>query len=117
MPWRVKGKFLWIGEVGGFGKISFIALFYLYVNSGRRGILRALRRGLTRHAGAMKQIVVFRAHALSGFVVSICSSRVVRGVILRALRRGLCAFVEAACATGGILSARTEQTSVSIVKF
>ena len=101
---------------GGFWKIYFIALFYLYVNSGRRGILRARRCGLTRHAGAMKQIVVFRAHALSG-VVSICSSRVVRGVILRALRRGLCAFVDAACATGGILSARTEQTSVSIVKF
>lgn len=102
---------------GGFWKIYFIVLFYLYVNSGRRGILRARRRGLTRHAGAMKQIVVFRAHALSGFVVSICSSRVVRGVILRARRCGLCAFVEAACATGGILSARTEQTSVSIVKF
>ena len=59
---------------GGFWKIYFIALFYLYVNSGRRGILRPLW----------------------------C---------------GLCAFVEAACATGGILSARTEQTSVSIVKF
>lgn len=59
---------------GGFWKIYFIALFYLYVNSGRSGILRALRRGL-------------------------------------------CAFVETACATGGILSARTEQTSVSIVKF
>ena len=26
---------------GGFWKIYFIALFYLYVNSGRRGILRA----------------------------------------------------------------------------
>ena len=38
MPWRVKGKFFWIGEVGGFGKISFIALFYLYVNCGGRGI-------------------------------------------------------------------------------
>lgn len=59
---------------GGFWKIYFIALFYLYVNSGRRGILRALW----------------------------C---------------GLCAFVEAACATGGILSARTEQTNISIVKF
>ncbi len=59
MPWRVKGKFLWIGEVGGFGKISFIALFYLYVNCGGRGIWCARRRGL-------------------------------------------CAFVEAACATGGI---------------
>lgn len=59
---------------GGFLKIYFIVLFYLYVNSGRRGILRARR----------------------------C---------------GLCAFVETACATGGILSARTEQTSVSIVKF
>lgn len=102
---------------GGFWKIYFIALFYLYVNSGRSGILRALRRALTRHAGAMKQIVVFRAHALSGFVVSICSSRVVRGVILRALRRGLCAFVETACATGGILRARTEQINISIVKF
>ena len=89
---------------GGFWKIYFIALFYLYVNSGRRGILRALWRALTRHAGAMKQIVVFRAHALSGFVVSICSSRVVRGVILRALRRGLCAFVEAACAACGHLA-------------
>ena len=54
MPWRVKGKFLWIGEVGGFGKISFIALFYLYVNSGGRGILRARRRALTRHAGAIE---------------------------------------------------------------
>ena len=89
---------------GGFWKIYFIALFYLYVNSGRSGILRPRRRGLTRHAGAMKQIVVFRAYALSGFVVSICSSRVVRGVILRALRRGLCAFVETACATGGHLA-------------
>lgn len=94
---------------GGFWKIYFIALFYLYVNSGRRG--------LTRHAGAMKQIVVFRAHALSGFVVSICSSRVVRGVILRARRCGLCVFVETACATGGILRARTEQINISIVKF
>lgn len=31
---------------GGFWKIYFIALFYLYVNSGRSGILRARRRGL-----------------------------------------------------------------------
>ena len=46
MPWRVKGKFLWIGEMGGFGKISFIALFYLYVNCGGRGIWCARRRGL-----------------------------------------------------------------------
>ena len=59
---------------GGFWKIYFIALFYLYVNSGRRGILRARRRGL-------------------------------------------CAFVETACATGGILRARTEQINISIVKF
>lgn len=59
---------------GGFWKIYFIALFYLYVNSGRRGILRPRRRGL-------------------------------------------CAFVETACATGGILSARTEQINISIVKF
>ena len=39
---------------GGFWKIYFIALFYLYVNSGRRGILRPLWRGLTRHAGAIE---------------------------------------------------------------
>lgn len=31
---------------GGFWKIYFIALFYLYVNSGRRGILRPLWRAL-----------------------------------------------------------------------
>lgn len=31
---------------GGFWKIYFIALFYLYVNSGRSGILRPLWRGL-----------------------------------------------------------------------
>lgn len=43
---------------GGFWKIYFIALFYLYVNSGRRGIfartevrIMCLRRGGLRHWG------------------------------------------------------------------
>ena len=89
---------------GGFWKIYFIALFYLYVNSGRRGILRPLWRGLTRHARAIETNCGISRSRAKRIVVSICSSRVVRGVILRARRCGLCAFVEAACAAGGHLA-------------
>ena len=71
MPWRVKGKFLWIGEVGGFGKISFIALHGLPTATTLDGISLA-GEGFGAHGGAdyvpslrrLAPLGAFRAHAL-----------------------------------------------------